>query len=480
MKKMAILLVLVGAVILMAGCAGPQATVEVTRVVEGEAAEVTRVVTEQVEVEVTRVVEVEVTGEAPPAEKAKVTLWLPDSDRWLCTADNLIPEFNAQSTLAEVEVSTKANYGESVRPALVAGVGPDVFQTEGPDQAAEYAQAGLLFPLDGYVAAYDWGDTFAGWALDLGRAPDGNLYTLPSELETLVLYYNKTVFDEMGWTPPNTMDELVSLNAQVQEAGLIPLGGIGLACVGCSRWYIGEFFNSVAGPDTVYQALRGEIPWTDEPFVESIALLNDMVQAGDFMGSPEEFLAADWDGFTSAFANGDAVMNIEGTWFYGRQGDFFGPESGNDKEWAWVPMPTSTGEDIFTIGLGSTWSVNADVENPEAVGEFLNWYLSPEIQGRQFAECDTTPAPVAVTEEMMAGVDPRMAEIYAALNAASAAGNYGYTMWSFWPAKTNTFAQEEIQKVWTGDMTVEEYLDGFNATFAQEMADGELPALPPR
>jgi raffinose/stachyose/melibiose transport system substrate-binding protein len=124
--------------------------------------------------------------------------------------------------------------------------------------------------------------------------------------------------------------------------------------------------------------------------------------------------------------------------------------------------------------------VNAAVANPQAVGEYLNWYFSPEIQGRQFGECGTNPAPVPVTAEMMAGVDPLYADIYAAFNQAMAEGNYGYTIWSFWPPKTNTFAKEEIQKVWTGDMTPEEYMAGFDAVFAEELAAGEVPAIPER
>lgn len=419
-------------------------------------------------------------GSMAAQDETTITVWLPDSTRWMCTGDQLIPEFNEQNPNVNVEVSYRSNYEQSLRTVLIGGMGPDIFQTEGPDQAVELASGGLLLPLDDFVSQYGWDQSIATWALDLGKGPDGSLITIPAELETLVLYYNSTVFEENGWVPPNTIDEMMELAAEIEAAGVTPFAAIGLTCTGCFRWYIGEFFNSVAGPDKVYQALTGEIPWTDQAFVDSITLLNQIVQNGWMMGSVEQMFEADWDRFTGAFARGEAAMSIEGTWFFGRQGDFFGEGTGNDKDFDWVPMPTVSGEDVYTIGLGSTWSVNSRTANSAAVGEFLNWYLSPEIQARQLVECGTTPAPVLLSADMLAGVDPRLGEIFAALSEASAAGNYGYTMWTFWPAQTNAYSREGIQKVWTGDITVEEFLTEFNNIFAQELESGEVPLIPAR
>ena len=43
--------------------------------------------------------------------------------------------------------------------------------------------------------------------------------------------------------------------------------------------------------------------------------------------------------------------------------------------------------------------------------------------------------------------------------------DYGYTTWTFWPPKSETYLIEEIEKVWAGDMTVEEYLQGLQDIF---------------
>ena len=39
---------------------------------------------------------------------------------------------------------------------------------------------------------------------------------------------------------------------------------------------------------------------------------------------------------------------------------------------------------------------------------------------------------------------------------------------------------EEIEKVWAGDMTVEEYLQGLQTTFDQEVAEGAVVPVPAR
>ena len=44
----------------------------------------------------------------------------------------------------------------------------------------------------------------------------------PTEIETLVLYYNKTLFEQNGWEAPKTLDELTALAETIDEAGIIP------------------------------------------------------------------------------------------------------------------------------------------------------------------------------------------------------------------------------------------------------------------
>ena len=236
----------------------------------------------------------------------------------------------------------------------------------------------------------------------------------------------------------------------------------------------------MAGPDKVYQALTGEIGWDDPDFVASVELLNQYQQAGYFMGGLEIYYTTSGPDRLTAFGTGEAVMNIEGTW----QADnlistYFTEETGGN-EWDWVPMPSSTGDAIFSIGMGSTRSINAASEHPEAAAEFLNHFFSSEVQADLVTKCGSGPAPVALSAEALDGIDPRIASYLAAMAEANAAGSYGYTTWTFWPPKSDAYIYEEVEKVWAGDMTSEEYLVGLNTLFQEELAAGDIPPIPER
>jgi raffinose/stachyose/melibiose transport system substrate-binding protein len=422
-------------------------------------------------------------GAAPGGEEAEgkiqISMWMTDNEIANCLIENVVDTFNAQSETIEVIAEKKADMINAVRPALAAGEGPDVVQTHGPAFVAELALADQVLPLDDFVDEFGWEELFVPWALNMGRV-GGTLYSLPQELETIVLYYNKTVFEEHGWTPPTTMDELVALAATINAAGVIPFAGQGGECQACNEWYFTEFTNKIAGPEKVYQALKGEIPWTDPDFVTSLTVLNDMMQAGYWMGSVENFLAANFDQFSSTFANGEAAMNMEGTWFYGREADYFGEAATHGNEWDWVPMPSQSGDPTYVIGIGGTQSINKNSEHPREAAEFLTYYFSPEVQARIFSACRLALAPIRVEAEQLEGVDPRMAAIFADMSAASDAGNYGYTTWTFFPPKTDVFIYEELEKVWVGDMTVEEYLAGVDQIFQEEREAGETLQVPDR
>ena len=178
------------------------------------------------------------------------------------------------------------------------------------------------------------------------------------------------------------------------------------------------------------------------------------------MGGLDRYYTTPFADANAAFGDGDAAMKIEGTWWVADGQTFFGEEAGNENEWDWVPVPSMSGDAIYDLGIGSTYSINANTEYPDEVATFLTYYFSPDTQAKLSVDCGLAPAPVTIPAESLSGLDPRYGAILEAMNAASAGGNYGYTTWTFWPPKSDVYIYEEIEKVWAGDMTVEEYLQG--------------------
>jgi raffinose/stachyose/melibiose transport system substrate-binding protein len=417
---------------------------------------------------------------ATSGDKTKITYWFnPPEQGTSCFVDTVIAKFNEQSKAVEVEAISTPNAWDAARTAIAGGAGPDVVETPGPSFVFELAKAGQLLPLDDYVAQFNWQQSIAPWALSLGKV-DGKLYSLPDQVETLVLYYNKTLFAEKGWTPPKTIDDLIALSAQVKAAGLIPFGHANSEWRPANEWFVGEFLNHVAGPQKVYDALTGKTSWDDPDFEKAIGILNDMQQQGYFMGGLDRYYTATFPEIHAAFGEGKAAMNIEGSWFVSDIGDFFGEKANNTNDWDWVPMPSAKGEVIFDLGIGSTFSINKNTKSPDATAEFLNYYFSTEAQAALLSTCGKAPAPVELKAETLKEIDPRHALMVESLGKAAAANNYGYTTWTFWPPKSDVYIYEQVEKVWSKEITPKQYLEGLQKLFAEELKAGNIPPIPAR
>ncbi len=417
---------------------------------------------------------------AAGVEKKNVTLWFPGNETMNKLAEIAPPLFNEQSEEYAIEFVLQPQddaYRNLIRTSVAGGGGPDVVTTDGPAFTFELASAELLAPLDEYVAKHNWDELFVPWALNVGKM-DGKVYGLPEEMETVILYYNKTLFEEHGWEPPDTINEMMALSEKIHNKGIIPFGHAYGECVPCNEWIVGQFLNHWAGPDMVYKALQGEVKWTHPDFVQAIEMLGEMPRKDWFMGGLDMFFSLGFDDMHAAFGNGEAAMNIEGTWFLSTIDNWFGESAGNDNDWNWVPVPTKSGEDLFDIGTGGTWSINAASKNPDGAAEFMNFWFRPNNQVTWLKEAGFQLAPINVTEEAFEGLDSRVADVFVTFSRASKGGSFGYTPWTHWPAKTDVYLYTEIQRVYSGQITAKEYLQGMQKVFDEELAAGEVPPIP--
>lgn len=415
-------------------------------------------------------------------EPATIEMWFDTTggaETAECTIANVVDPFNEQSDTVQVEATMQAKGWQATRTALAGGGGPDIVTTPGPSWAVELSRAGQLAKLDEFAAQFGWDERFVPWALNLGTV-DGALYSLPTQQETMVVFYNKTLFDQKGWQVPKTLDELKTLSETIAADGIIPFAHGNQEWRPANHWYLGEFLNQVAGPQKVYEFLTGEAKITDPEFVEAVNLLTEYQQNGWFMGGLENYYTTTSDAFHSALGSGEAAMMMEGTWFLAEAPNFFGEAAGNSNDWGWFPTPSLTGEPTFDLGIGSTFSVNAASQHQAEAAEFLDYLFSPETQGRLLTECGSDPAPIKIDASALEGVDPRHIEIIETLNDSAANNNYGYLMWTFFAPKVDSFLTENIERVWAGEMTADELLAEAQAIHDEEMVSGSVPPIPVR
>lgn len=413
-------------------------------------------------------------AQAAPAS-GNVTVWVDDNTTNPCVA-KVVTAANKNSKL-KITFALKKGWEALTKTAVAGGAGPDVIMTPGPTYTAEYAKAGALAPLDSYVKSFGWDKSFAPWALKLGVSK-GKLYSLPSELETMLLWYNKTLFDSMGLKAPKTTAELNAVADKLSAAGITPFAAGNKEWKGVNEWYISALFNGVAGPENVYKALTGTLKWNSPGFLEATTMLNNWQQKGYLSGALDRFYVKTFDGALADFADGKAGMSMEGSWKFGAGLDTAFKKAGN--EWAWAPFPTKSGAEQYSIGTGSSWAININSKNKAGAAEFLKVLFTPSTQASLATECSQAPGPVTVPANLLSGLEKRKATLYTAISSAAAKGNYGYLTWSFWPAKSNKYIIDEVEKVWGKTITPAQYLDGLDAIYQTELKAKATPPIPKR
>lgn len=171
-------------------------------------------------------------------------------------------------------------------------------------------------------------------------------------------------------------------------------------------------------------------------------------------------------------------MTLDGSWAVFNE--YFGEAAGNANDFDWFPIPTSDGQPFFTTGVGETSSINANTEHPREAAEFLTWYFSPDVQAARFAACGWPPGAIQTTAETYSQADPRTARIYEEYANAASEGRYGYTTWTFFPNNMSQAVNEEIQKVFLGTMTPEEYMTNLQSLYEEAVAENAVPPIPQR
>lgn len=391
----------------------------------------------------------------------------------------LVEPFNAAHPNEELSIDFRgAELDKQLRIAMLSGSGPDIVYTAGPSYVAAMAQAGQLLPLDDYAAKLGWNERILPVFIELGKY-NGKLYALPKTYETLGLFYNKTLFDKNGWKAPTTIAEMEKLADEMKAKGMVPFAAGNADWRPTNEHYVSIVLNSIAGPDNVYKALKGEIPWTAEPFVKAIDKLNEWWQKGYF--GPNYFSLTGEQAFAQ-IATGQAGMAPTGTWNFQNVPRYF-PQ--NNAEPAFIGFPSAEGvpSPIYALGIGSTFSIANSSENPEGAAEVIDYVFSDKFYG----DINTvwqgewnTPLKDLSKVKIGAEVLPLYGETMKSLADAVGKNQYGYTTWTFLPPATDTYLVSGMEEVWLGKITTAQFLEKLNAAFLEEKAAGKVPAIPAR
>jgi raffinose/stachyose/melibiose transport system substrate-binding protein len=367
-----------------------------------------------------------------------------------------------------------------VKTALAAGQGPDFIQADGSTTAIPLATAGYLANLTSDAKSQDWKDKILPWALDMGYI-NGKLEALPTSYESMVLYYNKTLFKKYGWSPPTDEASLDKLASEMQAKGIIPFAAGNASYAAATEWLVSDFLNEVAGPKKFHDALAGTIPWTDPAIVSSIKLLKTYFDKGYFQGGVKQYFSEQDPQKYAEFADGKAGMFLSGSWEMGTLPTYFGV-NGNKDQWGWAPLPSLAAgvpNNIYPLSVGGTISVNSKAPNLKGAIDYVNWLFSDTKNMWQYAEASANePLPIKYTAaDIPKGVDPRYASQYEAINAASVSGDVGYVSWTSLGPQEETYLTANEDKVLNNTLSPQAFCAGLETAYKADKKSNLIPPL---
>lgn len=233
----------------------------------------------------------------------------------------------------------------------------------------------LLMPLNDYMD--NWNGLVREDAL-AGFNKNGNQYGVPTKQNFVdIIYYNKEMLAQVGYDEfPATYDEWIDLIKKLKEAGITPI-----SLGNKEKWplqssYMSTLAQRFAGSDFLQKVVDGEASFTDERFVQAVAVIDELTKLGAFnvdANNMDSVQAQDY------LIQEKAAMHITSATVDGRvrikneEGDKFGialfPKmgEGDPKVAAGVPQ--------FGIGIKKGLSE----EKKAAAIEFMKFFVSEEL-----------------------------------------------------------------------------------------------------
>lgn len=371
---------------------------------------------------------------------------------------------------------------EKQRTALAAGQGPAIVGAAGPSTVGPYAEAGYLADLTDLVTENGLDSKIFPWALQSGTV-DGKVVALPSAYESLVLFYNKTLFEENGWQPPTDRASLERLATEMTKKDIIPFAGGNADYRAGIEITLSALLNQVAGPGYIHDALLGEQSWTDSRCVDSAATMVDYFDKGWVGGSTEQYFTKGFGAVYQDFASGDAGMFISGSYDFTQLPAYFGAD-GNTSEWDWVPLPPLSDDvpaNVYPLAVGGTSSVNAQLSDTGPAESFLAWqYTNDKAAWTSVAAGvdGATPLPIRFDPaDVPDNIDPRVVDHYTQINEASAENMVGYVTYTSFGPKSETFVVTNTEKLVTDDISPKEFCSGLETASQDDIAAGDVPSV---
>lgn len=278
---------------------------------------------------------------------------------------------------------------------------PDIFPVFSGDEAESYYENGYLADLsdmEDVVARFKEG------ADSTLRTEDGALYGLPIEIQLILGYYNKDLFQEYGVEVPKTWDELLNVCEVFKENGIIPIA------LGHKEEWVTQMIPyglnatkvQVKDPEFYKGTADGTSKFADSSgFLDTLEKYQDLIEKEYIQPGS---LSTTADQQYEMFVREEVAMTFTGTW-----GNAAIENLGPEFEIGGFQIPGDEGETFgASASINGGYGVYGKSDNLELAKDLLAFMVSPDILAEYLQ--DKGPSPYSDVE---VDLRPAIKECYA-------------------------------------------------------------------
>ncbi len=310
--------------------------------------------------------------------------WLPTTDQ----SEEMIAEFEKQNPDIKIDYTRteQSDYFEKLQVAMASGTGPDLFGLTTGTMTEQYAP--FAEDMSGLGDEYwsDWKDTISETAVEQCTTEDGTVAGMPLLVAGMTdLLYNKTLMDECGIEKvPTTYEELKDAAAKAKEKGYVCV-----AAGASDDWVNSDWFVQISNEfeeGAVYEAEKGERPWTDQCFVDTMTAWQNLFNDGIFEDGALG-VATYPDARDQYFFARKSIFFLTGSWHLGptspSNSEIQGTDIGNQGDTIGMcvfPSMSEDGKICGTSGVDIMLAVNKDCKEKEAAMKFVQFMADGDGQ----------------------------------------------------------------------------------------------------
>lgn len=199
---------------------------------------------------------------------------------------------------------------------------------------------------------------------------DGKQYFVPWTYYIWGIHYRPSLFEENGWTPPTSMEELQALASNMQDAGIVPF-----ASGNDGRWPAMGTFDQLNFRMNGYQfhvdLMAGKESWTDERVKNVFTTWESLLPLHQ-----ENPNGRTWEEAAAGVVNKEAGMMTIGTFI----GEVFPEDALDDLDFfPWPELNPEFGTETAEAPIDG-WMMAREPKNVEAAKELLYHFGTADAQ----------------------------------------------------------------------------------------------------